>query len=65
MGHTDEGHDLAAGAPPARHPSLPSNAQGLSDWTGPELPPVGQVLHQSCGHYILVPDGGAEMGEGL
>jgi hypothetical protein len=30
--------------------------QGLSDWSGPELPRVGEVLHRSCGLYALVPD---------
>jgi len=41
----------------------PCRVQGLSDWTGEELPKVGSVLHSPCTLYHLVPESRVDVGE--
>ena len=56
-GWTQPGEHHARTCCVAAHPDLHLLLpQGLSDWSGPELPRVGEVLHRSCGLYALVPD---------
>ena len=40
------------------------DVQALSDWSGPQLPPLGATLGQSCGLYSMVKDDRVSTGEG-